>query len=94
MNERLTTDDGTPAVFARAQRRRERGSKTVTMDEVSAVFHLPINEAAKEVSLNLKESRARFEKRRGRRPARARVDGFDFFLSVRETLVGFFLYGH
>lgn len=60
------------------------------MDEVSAVFHLPINEAAKEVSLNLKESRARFEKRRGRR---ARVDGFwCFFLVVkRDTRWVFFL---
>lgn len=55
------------------------------MDEVSAVFHLPINEAAKEVSLNLKESRARFEKRRGRR---ARVDGFDFLCrKERHSLV-------
>lgn len=63
MITRRTTDDGTAAVFARAQRRRERGSKTVTMDDVSAVFHLPINEAAKEVSLNLEGSRAGFEKR-------------------------------
>jgi len=31
------------------------------MGEVSAVFHLPINEAAKEVSVKL-ETRARFEK--------------------------------
>ena len=58
------------------------------MDEVSAVFHLPINEAAKEVSLNLKESRARFEKRRG---WRARVDGFWFFFGRKERhLLGFF----
>lgn len=57
----------------------------VTMDEVSAVFHLPINEAAKEVRLNLEESRGRFEERRGRR---AQVDGFDFFcLRERHSLV-------